>query len=266
MISERTLFVWGRGGGGNHPCLNYKLESCFGYQIFSWSSVNKYWQADLWSTWHSTDQQPPPQRVKDTFLKEQKAWFSSLLVYVDTGHLWRSWSHFQWASGRLVFLAENPFAMAAAIGTHGTVGVADLCQHSLTSTALVEASSRTPLERNKREMLYTLMTFPQWLSKTTASLKLLGTGWRRVHTAQQRKKNTESTVCPLCKASQKEGIIRSLSGMRPTGDSLSIVPTALPPFGCSSGSITRSCWDTLTTQTKVCASTCSNQAAGGRPL
>lgn len=101
--------------------------------------------------------------------------------------------------------------MAAAIGTHGTVGVADLCQHSLTSTALVEASSRTPLERNKREMLYTLMTFPQWLSKTTASLKLLGTGWRRVHTAQQRKKNTESTVCPLCKASQKEGIIRSLS-------------------------------------------------------
>lgn len=183
----RGHFLFG-GGGGNHPCLNYKLESCFGYQIFSWSSVNKYWQADLWSTWHSTDQQPPPQRVKDTFLKEQKAWFSSLLVYVDTGHLWRSWSHFQWASGRLVFLAENPFAMAAAIGTHGTVGVADLCQHSLTSTALVEASSRTPLERNKREMLYTLMTFPQWLSKTTASLKLLGTGWRRVHTAQQRKK------------------------------------------------------------------------------
>lgn len=191
MISERTLFVW---GGGNHPCLNYKLESCFGYQIFSWSSVNKYWQADLWSTWHSTDQQPPPQRVKDTFLEEQKAWFSSLLVYVDSGHLWRSWSHFQWASGRLVFLAENPFAMAAAIGTHGTVGVADLCQHSLTSTALVEASSRTPLERHKREMLYTLMTFPQWLSKTTASLKLLGTGWRRVHTAQQRKKKIQSPL------------------------------------------------------------------------
>lgn len=256
--------IW---GGGRSSL--FKLESCFEYQIFSWSSLNKYWQADLWSTWHSTDQQPPPQQVKGTFLEEQKAWFSSLLVYVDTGHLWRSWSHSQWASGRLVFLAENPFAMAAAISTHGTVGVADLCQHSLPSTALVEASSRTPLERNKREMLYTLMTFPQWLSKTTASLKLLGTGWRRVHTAQQRKKkkkNTESTVCPLCKASQKEGIIRSLCGMRPTGDSLGIVPTALSPFDCSSGSITRSCWDTLTTQTWVCASTCSNQAASGRPL
>lgn len=109
-----------------------------------------------------------------------KAWFSSLLVDADTGHLWKRGSHSQRASDRLVFLAENRFAMAAAIGTHGTVGVADLCQHSLPSTALVEASSRTPLERNKREMLYTLMTFPQWLHKTTALLKLLGTGCRRV--------------------------------------------------------------------------------------
>lgn len=97
--------------------------------------------------------------------------------------------------------------MAATIGTHGTAGVAGPCQHSLPSTALVDVSSRSPLERNKREMLYTLMTFPQWLSKTTAPLKLLcpGWDWRRVPTAQQRKGNTESTVCPLCKASQQEG-------------------------------------------------------------
>lgn len=39
--------------------------------------------------------------------------------------------------------------MAAAIDTHGTVGVAALCQHSLTSSALVDASSRSPLEGNK---------------------------------------------------------------------------------------------------------------------
>lgn len=71
------------------------------------------------------------------------------------------------------FTAENRFAMAAAIAAHGTVGVAGLCQHSLPSTALVDASSRSPLEINKREMLYTLMTFPQWLSKTTVPLKLL---------------------------------------------------------------------------------------------
>lgn len=89
--------------------------------------------------------------------------------------------------------------MAAAIGAHGTVGVAGLCQHSLPSTVLVDASSSSPLEINKREMLYTLMTFPQWPSKTTAPLKLLCPGWdeRRVPTAQQRKGNTESTVCPL---------------------------------------------------------------------
>lgn len=96
-------------------------------------------------------------------------------------------------------IAEKQFAMAAAIGTHGTVGVAGLCQHSLPSTVLVDASSSSPLEINKREMLYTLMTFPQWPSKTTAPLKLLCPGWdeRRVPTAQQRKGNTESTVCPL---------------------------------------------------------------------
>lgn len=117
--------------------------------------------------------------------------------------------------------------MAAAMCTHSTVGVADLCQHSLPSTALVDASSRSPLERNKRETLYTLMTFPQWLSKTTAPLKLLwpGWGWRRVPTAHQRKGNTECTVCPLGEASQREGIIRSLCGMVPTVDSLTIVPT-----------------------------------------
>lgn len=39
--------------------------------------------------------------------------------------------------------------MAAAIDTHGTVGVAALCQHSLTSSALVDASSRSPFEGNK---------------------------------------------------------------------------------------------------------------------
>lgn len=39
--------------------------------------------------------------------------------------------------------------MAAAIDTHGTVGVAAPCQHSLTSSALVDASSRSPLEENK---------------------------------------------------------------------------------------------------------------------
>lgn len=70
--------------------------------------------------------------------------------------------------------------MAAAIGTHGTVGVAGLCQCSLPSTALEEVSSRSPLERNKRGMLYTLMTFPQWPSKNNSSplncRALAGTG------------------------------------------------------------------------------------------
>lgn len=62
-------------------------------------------------------------------------------------------------TGRL--LTEEPFAMAAAPGAHSSVGMTSLCQHSLPSTALVDASSRSPLEGNKREMLYTLMTFPQ---------------------------------------------------------------------------------------------------------
>lgn len=109
-------------------------------------------------------------------------------------------------SGRLVPQAVNRFAMAAAIGTHGTVGVAGQCQHSLPFTALVEGSSRSPLERHKREMLYTLMTFPQRLSETTAPLKLVCPGWRewrRVPTAQQRKGNTESTVCAPYKACQQ---------------------------------------------------------------
>lgn len=47
------------------------------------------------------------------------------------------------------FTAEGWFTMAAAIDTHGTVGVAALCQHSLPSSALVDASSRSPLEGNK---------------------------------------------------------------------------------------------------------------------
>lgn len=91
------------------------------------------------------------------------------------------------------------------ICTPSTAGVAELCRHSLPSTALEDVSSRSPLERNKREMLYTLITFPQWLSKTTVRLKLLcpGWDWKKVPTALQRKGNTESTVCPLSKASQQ---------------------------------------------------------------
>lgn len=83
--------------------------------------------------------------------------------------------------------------MAAPIGTHSTLGVAGVCQHSLPSTTEVDASSRSPLERNKGEMLYTLMTFPQWLSKTKAAIKLLRRGLDCPQ-HQQRKRNTESTV------------------------------------------------------------------------
>lgn len=108
---------------------------------------------------------------------------------MDTGHLWkRGKPSCRESPG---FKAGTQFAMAAPIGTHGPMGVTGLCQHSLPSAAEGDASSRSPLEINKRGMLYTLMTFPQWLSKTKEAIKLL---WLRLPTAQQRKGNTESTV------------------------------------------------------------------------
>jgi len=155
-----------------------------------------------WSLVHVTEYLP---RYKGHQRWTKNAWFSGLLV--DTGHRWKRGSPPCW-SHRPVSQQRTRFAMAAAIGTHGTAGVAGQCQHSLPSAAFVDVSSRSPLEINKREMLCTLMTFPQWLSKTTAPphLKLLRP-WRgleeRVPTDQQKRGHTESTVWPLGKASKQ---------------------------------------------------------------
>lgn len=88
----------------------------------------------------------------------------------------------------------------------------------------MDASSRSPLEINKREMLYTLMTFPQWLSKTKAAIKLLCRGWDCPQPDRGRE-----ILSPLYTMYQRPtggngAIIRSLCGMGPTGDSLGNAP------------------------------------------
>lgn len=161
------------------------------------------------------------------------AWVSLLFwekgsLLVDTGHLWKRGNPSCRASQG--FKAGIQFAMAAPIGTHSTLGVAGVCQHSLPSTTEVDASSRSPLERNKGEMLYTLMTFPQWLSKTKAAIKLLCRGLD----CPQPNRGSE-ILSPLYTLYQQPTggngvIIRSLCGMGPTGDSLGIAATPLISF------------------------------------
>lgn len=108
------------------------------------------------------------------------------------------------------------------------LGVASLCQHSLPSATEVDASSRSPLEINKREMLYTLMTFPQWLSNTKAAIKLLCRGWDCPQPSGGR-----GILNPLYTLYQQPAgrtwvIIRSLCGMGPTEDSLGNAATPTP--------------------------------------
>lgn len=166
-------------------------------------------KADPWKTGKNTHHSLLPAWVSLLFWKK-----GSLLV--DTGHLWKRGNPSCRASRG--FKAGIQFAMAAPIGTHGTLGVAGLCQHSLPSATEVDASSRSLLEINKREMLYTLMTFPQCLSKTKAAIKLLCRGWD----CPQPNRGRE-ILSPLYTLYQQPTggngvIIRSLCGMGPTGD------------------------------------------------
>lgn len=139
---------------------------------YSWDVLWRNDRAYLCNTWQNTHHTILYQQPESFSVMEEKIWFSSSLV--DTGHPRKRGNSSSMCQDSVK--AENWFAMAACSGTHCTVRVAGLCRHSLPSAAQVDASSRSPLEINKREMLYTLMTFPQWLSKTTVPLKLLCPG------------------------------------------------------------------------------------------
>lgn len=98
--------------------------------------------------------------------------------------------------------------MAAAIGTHGTVGVAVLCQHSLTSRALVDASSRSPLEGNKSADALHFNDFPTVaFQNKSVPFKIGAAGLAKARgeslPLNRGRENTESTVCPLRKAGQR---------------------------------------------------------------
>lgn len=169
----------------------------------------------------------PPHSVLPTAWVSLLFWKKESLL-VDTGHLWKRGNPSCRASRG--FKAGIQFAMAAPIGTHGTLGVAVLCQHSLPSATEVDASSRSPLETNKGGMLYTFMTFPQWLSKTKAAIKLLCRGWD----CPQPNRGRE-ILSPLYTLYQQPTggngvIIRSLCGMGPAGDSLGNAATPSPIF------------------------------------
>lgn len=89
-------------------------------------------------------------------------------------------SHSHSESNKLVFLAANRFAMAAAIAVHGTVGVAGQCQHSLLSRASLEASSRSPSQTNKRGMLLHFNDFPTVALLNNKRPSNHHRGWKRV--------------------------------------------------------------------------------------
>lgn len=82
--------------------------------------------------------------------------------------------------------------MAAPTGTHGTVGVAAQCQRSLTSSASLDASSRSPSQGNKSGDALHFNDFPTVaFQNRSAPFKNRrgrpGEGQRRVPAAQQRK-------------------------------------------------------------------------------
>lgn len=156
---------------------------------------------------------------------KKKVWFSVLLV--NTGHLWKRGS----------LLAVRPLGKFHSRESvcHGSgdrhtrhCGGARSVSALITIWALVDLSSRAPLQGNKREMLYTLMTFPQWLSKKQLPLNCFALVETRGESPMLIR--GREILSPLsvhsARPANRGGIIRSLCGMGPTGDSLSIVPTA----------------------------------------
>lgn len=91
-------------------------------------------------------------------LQEEKAWFGSLLL--DTGHLWMRGSPSHCASDSRLSVYRRGQSVPSLITIHRL------------SECLLQESFR----KNQREMLYTLMAFPQCPPKTTAPQKLLFLG------------------------------------------------------------------------------------------